>query len=310
VVRESQGRAKGAALRYFAALLALAPTLLLQNPRQPVALPPAGLRIVVFERDEQDAAAWRAIRDLGANVVATLRPPSPEIDELAGAAGLSYLAYLTTDEIQVFARDATRIAEARAERSLAGFYYLDAGVPEGFTAPESQQQAYTTLKLLFPERLVLYPTRLDPIAWSPEFLDRYFRPEFTDLVAPYFYPVGTTILGEAHEADARPERLGGLVSALAARLPPGKNLLPVLQGFEQEGYPVSTRFLAEQLAVYRKLRPDTSNAAVFAWKVSPAETGPLIEIAGRPDLQESVCNLFTGLSRASSCRSRRRLSWR
>lgn len=302
--------ARAVVRRYFAALLPLVPALLLQIPRQPVALRPAGVRIVVFERDEQDPAAWKTIRDLGANVVATLQPPSRDFDELATGAGLTYLAYLTTDEISVFARDATRIAEARAERSLAGFYYVDAGVPEGFTTPGAQQQAYSTLKQIFPDKLVIYPTRLDPIAWSPDFLDRYFRPEFTDLVAPYFYPVGTTILGEARESDAWPERLGTLVEALAARIPSEKGLLPVLQGYEQVGYSVSSHFLSRQLAVYRASRPDVSNAAVFAWKFSPAEIGPLIEIAGRPDLQEGVCSLFTGMSRASDCRARRRLPWR
>jgi hypothetical protein len=76
------------------------------------------MRVMVLERDDQDAAAWRFIRDLGANVVATLRPPSAQTDELAGAAGLTYLAFLTADEIQVFARDTLRIAEARAGRWL------------------------------------------------------------------------------------------------------------------------------------------------------------------------------------------------
>ena len=49
--------------------------------------------------------------------------------------------------------------------------------------------------------VLVYPTRLDPIVWSPDFLDRFFRPEFTDLVTPYFYPVGTTVIGEARETD-------------------------------------------------------------------------------------------------------------
>jgi len=263
---------------------------------------------MVLERDDRDAVAWRAIRDLGANVVATLRPPSAQTDEFASAAGLTYLAFLTTEEIQILARDASRIAEARAERSLAGFYYWDAQVTEGFTTPEVQQRAYSTLKLLFPGKLVIYPTRLDPIAWSSDFLDLYFRPEFTDLVTPYFYPVGTTVIGEAHETDGW--RLGELLSALAPRLPPGKDLLPVLQGFEQKGYPVTSSFLTRQFAVYRESWPNLSNTAVFAWKFSTAEPGPLIEIAGRPDLQEGVCNLFAGLSRASGCRSRREVSWR
>ena len=294
------------ALWLFAALLAPVPAFLFQNPRPPVVLPPVGLRVIDLESADQDPAAWSAIRDLGANAVTVSRPPSREADEIVTAAGLTYLALLTTDEIATLSRDASRIAEIRGERSLLGFYFWDAQVVEGFTTPEAQQQAYSTLKLLFPEKIVLYPTRLDPIAWSPDFLDRYFRPEFTDLVTPYFYLVGTTILGEAREEDAWRARLGGLLSALASRIPPGKGLLPVLQGFEQQGYPVSTHFLADQFAVYRNLWPDLSNALVFAWKLSP----PLVGIAGRPDLQEGACNLFRSLSRRSTCRSERVVSWR
>jgi len=297
------------ALYLFAALLAPGPALLFQNPRVPIVLPAQGLRVTVLERDDQDAAAWRAIRDLGANVVATLRPPSRETDDLATTSGLTYLAFLTTDEIPILSRDVARMEEIRSERSLAGFYFWDAQVTEGFTTPEVQRQAYSTLKLLFPEKLVLYPTRLDPIVWNADFLDRYFRPEFTDLVTPYFYPVGTTILGEMREEDAWQGRLGGLLSALASRIPAGKGLLPVLQGFEQQGYSVSTHFLADQFAVYRSFWPNLSNAAVFAWKFSTMESAPLIEIAGRPDLQEGVCKLFSSLSRVS-CRSRRLLPWR
>lgn len=298
------------ALRFFAALLTLGPGFLVQVPRQPIAIPQSGLRVLVVERDNHDAAIWAAVRNVGANVVATLGPPNGRTDELASAAGLTYLAFLTTDEIGTFVRDPSRIGEARAQRALAGFYFWDSQVTEGFTTPEAQQQAYSTLKLLFPDKLVLYPTRLDPIAWSPDFLDRYFRPEFTDLVTPYFYPVGTTILGEAREGDAWQERLGGLLSALAARIPPDKGLLPVLQGFEQQGYAVSSHFLVVQFAVYRNLWPNLPNAAVYAWKMSSPDSAPLIEIAGRPDLEKGVCNLFRGLSRRSTCRSGRVVSWR
>lgn len=297
-----------AAARSFAALLVLGPTLLFQIPRQPVVRPAAGLRVMVFERDERDGPAWNAIRGLGANVVATLRPPSAEIDELARTAGMTYLAFLTTDDIASLSRDASRISEIQGERALAGFYYWDSHAIEGFTSAEVQRQAYSTLKLLFPDKLVLYPTRLDPIVWSPGYLDRYFRPEFTDLVTPYFYPVGTTILGETREEDAWRERLAGLLAALAPRIPPGKELLPLLQGFEQEGYAVSPHFVGDQLAVYRNTWPAVSDAAVFAWTI--AEVAPLVEIANRPDLQAGVCNLFSTLSRTSGCRSRRVISWR
>ena len=292
----------------LAALLLLGFDFLFQIPRPPVILADSGIRVVALEGDDQGVIDWRAVRDAGAKVVAIFGPPSARIDERAGQAGLTYLAFLTTDEIQFLARDASRISEALSERNLAGFYYWDSQVTEGFTTPESQHEAYSTLKTLFPDKLVLHPTRLDPIVWSPDFLDRFFRPEFTDLVTPYFYPVGTTVIGEAHETDDWRQRLGGLLAALRSRIPPGKGLLPILQGFEQEGYPVGSRFLAAQFGVYRSLWPDLPNAGVFAWKLSPGP-GPLVEIAGRPDLQEGVCNLFTALSR-TSCRARRTISWR
>ena len=162
----------------------------------------SGIRCLVLRRNDLDPAVWRAMAALGANLVVTAVPPDPEVDQAAGAAGIAYLAFLTTEEIPSFAGDPARVAEARSERNLAGFYYWDAGISqEGFTSPEAQQLAYTTLKGLFPDKLVLYATRLDPIVWSPDFLDRYFRPAFTDLVTPYYYPVGTTFIGDAQEED-------------------------------------------------------------------------------------------------------------
>ncbi len=265
----------------------------------------------MLERDYRDPEAWRAIAALGANVVATLAAPDSETDRVAAAAGLGYLAFLTTDEIESLARDPTRVVEARAESNLAGFYFWDAGAVEGFTTPQAQQRAYQTLKSLFPGKLVLYPTRLDPIAWESDFLDRHFRPEFTDLVTPYFYPVGTTILGEAREEDAWGERLADLLSALAPRIPPGKGVLPVLQGFERIGYPVGARFVPGQMAVYRRFWPDLSNAAVFAWKFAVPGAEPLIEMAKRPLLQQGACELFAALAAGPShCRSMREIPWR
>jgi hypothetical protein len=296
-------------MRLLAKILALASIFSPEIPRLAPAFPPGGLRILVLERNDHDPAEWDGIRRTGANVVVTLRPPNRETDDLAGAAGLTYLAFFTTDEIPIFARDSARIGEARSERNLAGFYFWDARVVEGFTTAEAQQQAYSTLKLLFPDKLVLYPTRLDPIAWSPNYLDLYFRPEFTDLVTPYFYPVGTTGFGAVQESDAWTDRFGELLSPLAARVPPGKGLLPVLQGFEQQGYPVSSNFLVEQLALYRKFWPDLPNAIVYAWRMTLPDSTPLIEIAGRPDLEEGACNLFRSLSRRSLCPARV-ISWR
>lgn len=297
--------------RALTALLALGPALLLQVPRERVIFPPAGARVLVVERDDQGVEGWRSVRDAGANIVATGRPPSAAIDELAGTAGLSYLALLTTEEIEILARDESRVAAVRAQRHLAGFYYVDVTVPEGFETPETQRRAYSTLKQLFPDKLVLFPTRLDPIAWSPGYLDQYFRPEFTDLVTPYYYPVGTTIIGDAQEQDPGwSRRLIELLTALAYRVPPAKTLLPVLQGFEQVGYSVSAHFLTDQFAVYRAVWPNVSNAAVFGWKFSSADSAPLVEISGNPVLEEGVCSFFASLSRVSGCRSKRTLTWR
>ncbi|HEY3122487.1 MAG TPA: hypothetical protein VGK70_00320 [Thermoanaerobaculia bacterium] len=77
----------------------------------------------MLERDYRDPEGWRAIAALGANVVATLAAPDPETDRIAAAAGLTYLAFLRTDEIESLARDPASVAEARAESNLAGFYF-------------------------------------------------------------------------------------------------------------------------------------------------------------------------------------------
>jgi hypothetical protein len=291
------------------ALLIVLPSLLVVERPSSQALG-SGIRCLVLERDDLDLATWRAMGALGANLVATAVPPGPEIDQTAGTAGLAYLAFLTTDEIQSFIGDPARVAEARAEHNLAGFYYWDANVtPEGFTTPEAQQLAYTSLKGLFPDKLVLYPTRLDPILWSSDFLDRYFRPAFTDLVTPYFYPVGTTFIGEAREEDEWRERLAPLLAALAPRIPAGKGILPVLQGYEQPGYPVSAQFPGAQLIVYRQFWPALADAAVEAWELPGTE--PLVELADLPTLQKGVCGLFAALEGPNArCRLRPTLAWR
>ena len=270
----------------------------------------SGLRVVVLETADQDASVWTAIARMGANVVATLKPPSAGTDAIASAAGLDYLAFLTTAEIESFAADPVRIAETRSERRLAGFYYWDSDVLEGFTTPGAQQRAYATLKSLFPDKLVLYPTRLDPISWKAGFLDDYFRPEFTDLLTPYFYPVGSTILGLAQENDAWEDRLAGLLSEVARRVPEGQGVLPVLQGFQQDGYPLSARFPLRQMSVYRRFWPELSNAAVDAWRFAQPQP-PLVELADLPTLQRGVCGLFADLRTGyATCRWGREIPWR
>ncbi len=231
------------------------------------------------------------------------------MDKLAASVGLNYIALLTTDQIEVLARDPGGIAAIRSQQNLAGFAYWDENVDEGFTTPETQQRAYATLKELFPGKLVLIPVRLAPIAFSPDFLDKYFRPAFTDLVTPYFYPVGTTILGEAREEDPWSERLATLLAAVAARVPEGKGVLPVLQGYEQPGYPVGARFPAAQLMVYRRFWPDVSNAALEAWEFP--DPAPIVGFAALPRLQAGACSVFAGLAgHPARCRKRSPLPWR
>lgn len=270
----------------------------------------SGIRCVVMERDDLDPAAWQSIRALRANLVAKAAPPSAETDRVAGLAGLSYLALLTTDEIQGLAGDPAGLAELRGERNLAGFYYWDVNAVEGFTTADAQQTAYATLKSLFPDKLVLYPTRLDLIASSPGFLDGYFRPEFTDLVAPYFYPVGATPLGPFREQDPWQAQLSALLGALAARVPAGKDVFPILQGYESPGYPLTARFPAGQFEVYRRFWPGLASAAVEGWEFTDLE--PLLAgLSVRPSLQEGVCGLFAGLQdRPARCRLRRMMPFR
>jgi hypothetical protein len=282
--------------------LALAAVAFTARPSRP------GIRCIVLENDDTRSATWTAVAALGANVVARAAPPGPEADRAAGEAGVSYISLLTTTEIEGLRDDAARLQELRSENNLAGFFYLDVDVPEGFTSPDSQRRAYETLKALFPAKIVLYPARLDPIVWSPGFLDGFFRPEFTDIVTPYYYPVGTTPIGQAREQEDWQSRLAQLLAELAPRVPAGKPILPVLQGYEQQGYPVGTRFPAAQLDVYRRFWPELNDAAIEGWEYGP---GPLTALVSRPALQEGVCVLFARLAGpARRCGLRPIASWR
>ncbi len=92
-------------------------------------------------------------------------------------------------------------------------------------------------------------------------------------------------------------------------MPAGKKILPVLQGYEQPGYPVSARFPAAQLMVYRQFWPELADAAVEAWELPGTE--PLVELADLPTLQKGVCRLFADLEGPNArCRVRTTLGWR
>jgi hypothetical protein len=252
----------------------------------------SAMRAVVVLAGEEDPAVTSGIAALNANTVATLHPPNPAAALSALSAGLRYLPRLSTREVDRLQTDPSYLASVRAIPGLFGFQYLDEDVQEGYTSAATQARAYATLKALFPAAVVLYATRLDPVATDPTYLDLYFRPEYTDLVTPYFYPVGTTALGTQEQSDAWEARLASLLASVRARTPGGKDVLPVLQGFEQTGHPVGAGFPLRQLAVYRELWPESPNVAAFWWGGPIAE--PLLGLADRPVLRNAFQRIFGG----------------
>ena len=176
-------------------------------------------------------------------------------------------------------------------------YYEDESALEGYTSPDAQRDAYAFLKALLPGTLILHPLRLDPIATDAGYLDAVFRPQYTDALVPYFYPVGTTSLGTFTEGDDWESVLEPLLREVEGRAP-GKPVLPVLQAFEQRGFPVGAGFLARQLDAYRSVWPAITNAAAFEWG-SPSDPGPLVGFSLRDDLREGLATLFRDLARAA-----------
>lgn len=268
------------------------------------------IRAIVLERDEADPDRLAALRALGANTVITHSAPSLVAAQAASLAGLYSIAFLTTRQIDQASRDPLFIRVTSALPGLVGFYYLDDSVPvEGYTSAADQERAYTTLKGMFPGKLALFPTRLDLFAIDSSYGKDFFRPQFTDLLTPYFYPVGTTSFGQVREDSPWPEGLSALLAQIASETTPSRGVLPVLQGFEPEGYRVGARFPAEQIAVYHRFWPGLRNAAVFAWEIEVPQ--PLLELSQLPELAQGVCTLFAGFSnRPGPCRSRRPLAWR
>ncbi len=253
-----------------------------------------GMRAVVLTVGETDPGVMAGVRALGADTVVTFARPSAEASALAAANGLRYIAFLSVGDVDRLVSDPDALRALRAISGIAGFHFHAENVVEGYTTADDQGRTYQTLKALFPAALVLYATRLDPIATDPAYLDGFFRPEDTDLVAPYFYPVGTTALGDYAEDDAWETRLASLLAPLAARMPAGKAVLPVLQGFEQTGFPVGSDFPARQLALYRRIWPSTDDFAAFWWGAPDA--APLGGLSQVPVLARAFARLFDGLA--------------
>jgi hypothetical protein len=251
------------------------------------------IRAVVLTVGETDPSVLEGVRGLGADTVVTFARPSLAASAAASAAGLAYVPFLSVSDIDRLLYDPASLSALRAIPGVAGFHYRDEDVVEGYTPAGEQERAFAILKALLPGKVVLYATRLDLVAADPVYLDTYFRPQFTDLVAPYFYPVGTTPLGAYQQSDPWEERLASLLQALSARMTPGQGVLPVLQAFEQTGFPVGPDLAPRQMEVYRSVWPDTADVAAFWW--GSGVPGPLAGLEARPLLRSGFARLFLGL---------------
>lgn len=256
----------------------------------------SSMRAIVVQTPERVAVALPKLRELGANTLVTHGFPDPATGLAARAAGLAYIAWMTTREIDEASRDPRAVASIRGIPNLTGVYYEDDEVEEGYTSPDAQRRAYTELKSLRSGLLVLHPLRLDPIATVPGYLDAIFRPEYTDALVPYLYPVGTTVLGIFSQQDDWESLLVSLLVPVAQRAP-SKPVLPVLQAYEETGYPVGAAFPTRQLAAYARVWPGLSGAAAFEWG-SSAEDVPFVGFAFRDSLRSGVVSLFRPLARA------------
>src|SRR5262249_54784874 len=152
-----------------------------------------------------------------------------------------YIARMSVQDAVRSISDRDYGAKMAAVAPLAGVYYEDDAVEEGYASPATQQLTYGILRGPFPAALILHPTRSYAAACDPVFLGDYFRRMYTDSVTPSFYPVGRTGLGDLGEHDDWQGFLEPLLLAVASRTPSDKKMLPVLQGFERIGSPVDAR---------------------------------------------------------------------
>lgn len=261
---------------------------------QPAVSGPFAIRAVVVQNEGKVRDVLPLLAGLSANTLVTHAAPDPSTGTAARARRLRYIAWMTTEEIDLAASDPAAAARLASVPGLSGVYYEDAAAVEGYTTPEDQRRAYGELKAIRPDLLVLHPLRLDPIAWDPGYLDRVFRPELTDMLVPYYYPVGSTGFGSFQEEDPWEAVLVPFLSEVARRAP-DKPVLPVLQGFEQIGYPVGADFPERQLALYRTVWPEISSAAMFEWGLSE-DDAPLVGLGFRPSLAAGVRALFRNLA--------------
>jgi len=256
--------------------------------------------LVIFDR-EREGEGILAARGLGANAVVTHSAPDEATAALARSAGVGYIPFLSTASIDRAWEDPAARARYAAMKGIDGVYFEDDDVDliEGYTSVADQARAYERLKALFPRALAIHPTRLDPMLLDAGYLDSIYRPDLTDVVTPYYYPVGTTFFGSFGEHDAWDGLLEPMLRELARRTPTGKPMLPVLQGFEQLGFPVTAAFLPAQFDVYRRVWPDNESAAVFDWgdSADPTPESPLVGLSFRPALIAGTRRLLRSLER-------------
>src|SRR5206468_1639911 len=132
------------------------------------------IRAVVLTVGEEDPSVLQGVRALGADTVVTFARPSAAAAAAAAGAGLKYIPFLSVSDVDRLLGDPGALSRLGAISGIAGFHYRDEDVIEGYTPAAEQQRAYAILKGIFPGAIVLYATRLDPVATDPVYLDGYF----------------------------------------------------------------------------------------------------------------------------------------
>jgi len=214
---------------------------------------------------EESVKELKALRRAGFNTIVTSSPPTVSTLENAKKAGLGVIAYISTASAKALSQDRQAyrlLRQITTAPNFMGFHYANEAGVEGRTSAFDQRYTYSLLKTMFPSALAITFLRVVLGKIDEKFLDECFCPEATDLVVPYFYPVGETALGDVKNEFLWETTLNSLLLPVYIRLQSWslrwgivRPVMPMLQGFEEPEYPVDDRFIARQMSVYTHLWP-------------------------------------------------------
>lgn len=141
------------------------------------------LHAIVVRQKERDPSVLAQLKSMGVNTLVTETNPDLATARAAAEAGLSYIAFLTTWDLERLGSDPLAYREIGGMPSLSGFYFWDADILEGYTSPAVQERAYTSLKRCFrtssfSSRRAWIPSRPIPASptWSPPTSIRWAGP--------------------------------------------------------------------------------------------------------------------------------------